>query len=93
VVGSFEPNKFELYDMHGNVWEWCADWFDEGYYHRSPKQDPQGPPDGDRRVVRGGSWLVLGHVCRTAFRDVFAPDDRNCGVGFRVACSAAPRTR
>ena len=54
--GNYEANQWNLYDMLGNVWEWCEDWFDADYYKRSPKEDPHGPGIGDFRVFRGGSW-------------------------------------
>ena len=52
-VGTFKPNAFGLYDMHGNVWQWCGDWYDDAYYANSPKTDPQGRNDGKYRVLRG----------------------------------------
>ena len=56
-VGQFKPNAFGLYDMHGNAWQWCADWFGVDYYRKSPVDDPKGPDGGNARVARGGSWL------------------------------------
>src|SRR5262249_43417890 len=56
-VGSYPPNGWGLYDMHGNVWEWCADWHRSDYYPRSPRQDPTGPTGGSDRVIRGGCWF------------------------------------
>src|SRR5262249_20506264 len=55
-VGSYAPNAFGLYDMHGNVYEWCSDRYNANYYQNSPKNDPRGPPTGDSRVLRSGSW-------------------------------------
>src|SRR5262249_15622705 len=54
AVGCYRPNAFGLYDVHGNVWEWCEDWFDEDYYAKSPPKNPSGPDDGSFRVLRGG---------------------------------------
>jgi formylglycine-generating enzyme required for sulfatase activity len=83
-VGSFRQNAFGLYDMHGNGWEWCQDWYDGNYYSNSPEVDPKGPDTGSARVLRGGSWGYYPWHCRSAGRDRYAPDDRcNCS-GFRV---------
>jgi formylglycine-generating enzyme required for sulfatase activity len=84
-VGGKKPNAWGLYDVHGNVWQWCADWFDSKYYAESP-DDPKGCPSGVSRVSRGGSWLYLAEGCRAAFRAYGgAPELRSCGLGFRVA--------
>jgi formylglycine-generating enzyme required for sulfatase activity len=71
--------------MHGNVWEWCSDWFDPAYYHHAPRQDPQGPAQGVYRVLRGGSWRNQGVTCRAAYRNALAPNQRQSFIGFRVA--------
>jgi formylglycine-generating enzyme required for sulfatase activity len=84
AVGSYPANGFGLHDLHGNVWEWCQDWYGEHYYAESPAEDPQGPPSGDRRVVRGGCWSSPGSNCRTAYRGKLEPGDHLYRVGFRV---------
>jgi len=83
-VGSFGPNALGLYDLHGNLREWCLDWYDPTYYATSPGQDPQGPPEGTQRVVRGGNWVTYGWSCRTAARDIHVPTPGSSFVGFRV---------
>jgi formylglycine-generating enzyme required for sulfatase activity len=91
-VGSYKPNPWGLYDMHGNVWQWCADWADSNYYKRSPRQDPPGPASGNCRILRGGSWLDNGGNLRSASHVWNVPDGRYSNFGFRVVASPASRT-
>jgi sulfatase modifying factor 1 len=83
-VGSYPPNLFGLYDMHGNAGEWCWDWYDKDYYSASPLSDPRGPNKGVHRVVRGGSWLVNEGSCRSATRFWHSPEEKKYYIGFRV---------
>jgi formylglycine-generating enzyme required for sulfatase activity len=87
--GLKKANAWGLHDTHGNVWEWCADWYDE--YPTTPKTDPDGPDSGSHRVLRGGSWLSLAYYCRAAYRD-YGFDPRRTGYyfGFRTARSSVP---
>jgi sulfatase modifying factor 1 len=83
-VGSFAPNAWGLYDMHGNAWEWVSDWHSDNYYAQSPRDDPQGPDDGSVRVRRGGSWHTWPFYARAAYRNWNAPDTRYTLVGIRL---------
>ena len=87
-VGTYPPNGFGLCDVTGNVWEWCQDWFDPSWYTRSPTTDPQGPDDGEVRVMRGGSYLCHESYCRryrVEARSANAPDSSTGNIGFRIA--------
>jgi formylglycine-generating enzyme required for sulfatase activity len=83
-VGQLRPNAFGLHDMHGNLWEWCADWYDADYYKSSPRQDPPGPASGTVRVARSGCWNEGLRTCRAADRSKGVPSYRSSGVGVRV---------
>ncbi|MDH3717646.1 MAG: formylglycine-generating enzyme family protein [Planctomycetota bacterium] len=81
-AGSFAPNAWGLHDMHGNVWEWCADWY--GAYPREEATDPHGPDQGEFRVIRSGCWINFPAICRAANRGKTVPVSWNFHFGFRV---------
>jgi formylglycine-generating enzyme required for sulfatase activity len=89
-VGEKKPNPWGLYDMYGNVWQWCADWYDADYYRKSPASDPAGPSAGSERVMRGGSWYRGALNCRSADRYRGVPGCPDYGAGFRVVLLSAP---
>jgi formylglycine-generating enzyme required for sulfatase activity len=83
AVGSYKPNEFGLYDMHGNLWEWCEDW--SGYYPAGSVTDPKGPAMGTRRLLRGGSFSNYESLARSSYRNVITPTDRGDVGGLRLA--------
>jgi formylglycine-generating enzyme required for sulfatase activity len=96
-VGEKKPNAWGLYDMHGNMWEWCADSWAMGYYAVSPTDDPPGPETAARRVFRGrvfrgGCWGSGAAGCRSAYRGRDEPQHRRRSLGFRVAADPASKS-
>jgi len=82
-IGTKNANELGIYDMSGNVYEWCNDWYDSNYYSSSPSNDPQGTSSGTRRVNRGGSWFNNAHGCRVANRGSSDPTGAYINLGFR----------
>ncbi len=89
-VGEKQSNAWGFYDMHGNVCEWCNDWYNGGYYTDCPMDDPQGPSSGIYRALRGGAWNNGAPYCRSSYRFGGMPDYHSIGCGFRLCCSAMP---
>ncbi|KGE88057.1 MAG: formylglycine-generating enzyme family protein [Phaeodactylibacter xiamenensis] len=95
AVGNRQPNELGLYDMSGNVYEWCQDWFDSNYYEECKKEgileDPEGPDSAQSRVYRGGSWSTGPRLCRVSYRGSWRPTSRYDRIGFRLVLAPVQR--
>lgn len=87
-VGTKKANELGIYDMSGNLWEWCWDWYSDSYYGTSPKDNPAGPYTGNSRILRGGSWNITANSCRVSYRYGYDPYSSYYSYGFRVCRSA-----
>jgi formylglycine-generating enzyme required for sulfatase activity len=90
-VGAKKPNAWGLYDMHGNVFEWCPDWWQDGYYYEMPVDDPTGAATGRGRVCRGGGWNSTARWCRSSSRDGEPPGYGDPSLGLRVSLAPADK--
>ena len=91
-VGEKKPNAFGLYDMHGNVWEWCQDWYDGDYYANSPTDDPAGPVTGSDRVYRGSCWIIPARCCRSSATLFRSEEPPHCGQSWAACNREVPRS-
>jgi len=97
AIGMRAPNELGLYDMSGNVFEWCQDWFDDDYYGHCKQEgiveDPEGPDTAQYCVYRGGSWLYSPQCCRVSYRNYWHPTNRYDNIGFRLVLAPVQRSR